>query len=170
LADTNLKPASAYDPTRPLSFSVDSTAPQPSLVPLLHALRQASGRRSTTLLLITGSSPSNRRRLAQQLAGQLHKPLIKAHSYIGETEKNLSQQLNKTVANHLLLFDEADAWFGKGNGSVKDSHDRYANLETNYLLRSLGQYRGIIVFMNPGVSSTKFSKFRGKMITVKLRP
>jgi hypothetical protein len=63
--------------------------------------------------------------------------------YIGETEKNLNKLFDTASANHwVLLFDEADALFGK-RPAVKDSHDRYANLETSYLLRKLENYQGI---------------------------
>jgi hypothetical protein len=149
---------------------VDTAAVQQPLAPLLYELRQAGGRRSPTLLLIQGSTPSKRRQLSQQIAAQLHKPLIRANSYIGETEKNLTRRLNKTVANHLLLFDEADALFGKRSRTVNDSHDRYANLETNYLLQSLRQYPGIIVVLSQGVASYKFCRIRSKVIVVKIRP
>jgi len=62
--------------------------------------------------------------------------------YIGETEKNLNA-LFDAVAHEpmLLLFDEADSLFGK-RSEVKDAHDRYANLEVNYLLSRLERYKG----------------------------
>jgi len=63
--------------------------------------------------------------------------------YIGETEKNLNKLFATASANHwVLLFDEADALFGK-RSEVKDSHDRYANMETSYLLQRLEAYQGI---------------------------
>jgi SpoVK/Ycf46/Vps4 family AAA+-type ATPase len=63
--------------------------------------------------------------------------------YIGETEKNLNKLFATASANHwVLLFDEADALFGKRT-EVKDSHDRYANMETSYLLQRLEAYQGI---------------------------
>ena len=51
--------------------------------------------------------------------------------------------------NGILFFDEADALFGK-RSKVKDSHDKYANLETNYLLKKLQKYNGIM-FMTPNL-------------------
>lgn len=63
--------------------------------------------------------------------------------YIGETEKNLNKLFASAAANRwVLLFDEADALFGK-RSEVKDSHDRYANVETGYLLERLEAYKGI---------------------------
>jgi SpoVK/Ycf46/Vps4 family AAA+-type ATPase len=65
--------------------------------------------------------------------------------YIGETEKNLRQVFD--AAEHsgaILLFDEADALFGK-RSSVKDSHDRYANIEVSYLLQRMESYRGLAI-------------------------
>ena len=65
--------------------------------------------------------------------------------YIGETEKNLKKIF--TIAENsgaILLFDEADAIFGK-RSEVKDSHDRYANLEVSYLLQKMEAYRGLVI-------------------------
>ncbi|MEV0369961.1 ATP-binding protein [Streptomyces sp. NPDC050636] len=65
--------------------------------------------------------------------------------YIGETEKNLSRVFDAAErGGALLLFDEADALFGK-RSEVKDSHDRYANLEVSYLLMRMEAYRGLAV-------------------------
>ena len=65
--------------------------------------------------------------------------------YIGETEKNLRRVFD--AADHgaaVLLFDEADALFGKRT-EVKDSHDRYANVEVSYLLQRMESYRGLAI-------------------------
>jgi hypothetical protein len=65
--------------------------------------------------------------------------------YIGETEKNLDKIFTAAEqANAILFFDEADALFGK-RSEVKDSHDRYANLEISYLLQKMEQYEGIAI-------------------------
>jgi SpoVK/Ycf46/Vps4 family AAA+-type ATPase len=68
-----------------------------------------------------------------------------ASKYIGETEKNLNA-LFDALSNEpmLLVFDEADSLFGK-RSEVKDAHDRYANIESSYLLARLEQYRGPVV-------------------------
>ncbi|MBD2233310.1 ATP-binding protein [Phormidium tenue] len=65
--------------------------------------------------------------------------------YIGETEKNLNRIFTAAAAaNAILLFDEADALFGK-RSEVKDAHDRYANIETSYLLQKMEEYDGIAI-------------------------
>ncbi len=65
--------------------------------------------------------------------------------YIGETEKNLAKIFAEAeTSNAILFFDEADALFGK-RSEVKDAHDRYANLETSYLLQKMEEYKGIVI-------------------------
>ncbi len=65
--------------------------------------------------------------------------------YIGETEKNLGRIFDESErCGVVLVFDEADALFGK-RSDVKDSHDRYANVETSYLLQRMERYRGLAV-------------------------
>lgn len=63
--------------------------------------------------------------------------------YIGETEKNLDRIFTAAAnSNAILLFDEADALFGK-RSEVQDAHDRYANIEVGYLLQKMEEYEGI---------------------------
>ena len=65
--------------------------------------------------------------------------------YIGETEKNLRRVFDAAeIGGVVLLFDEADALFGKRT-EVKDSHDRHANVEVSYLLQRMEAYRGLSV-------------------------
>lgn len=65
--------------------------------------------------------------------------------YIGETEKNLSRIFAEAQdSSAVLFFDEADALFGK-RSEVKDAHDRYANIETAYLLQRMEEYSGIVI-------------------------
>jgi SpoVK/Ycf46/Vps4 family AAA+-type ATPase len=65
--------------------------------------------------------------------------------YIGETEKNLGRLFDAAQGGGaILLFDEADALFGK-RSEVKDSHDRYANLEISYLLQRMEDFRGLVI-------------------------
>ena len=65
--------------------------------------------------------------------------------YIGETEKNLRRVFDAAEdSGAVLLFDEADALFGK-RSEVKDSHDRYANIEVSYLLQRMEAYRGLAI-------------------------
>src|SRR5262249_33262549 len=64
---------------------------------------------------------------------------------IGETEKNLARVFaHAEAASAILFFDEADALFGK-RSEVKDAHDRYANVETSYLLQRMEEYDGISI-------------------------
>jgi SpoVK/Ycf46/Vps4 family AAA+-type ATPase len=85
------------------------------------------------------------------MAGELGLELYKidlstvVSKYIGETEKNLRQVFDAAEdGGALLFFDEADALFGK-RSEVKDSHDRYANIEINYLLQRMESYRGLAI-------------------------
>jgi SpoVK/Ycf46/Vps4 family AAA+-type ATPase len=65
--------------------------------------------------------------------------------YIGETEQNLRKVFEAAEqSGAILFFDEADALFGKRT-EVKDSHDRYANIEVNYLLQRMEDYRGLAI-------------------------
>ncbi|HKS55147.1 MAG TPA: ATP-binding protein [Steroidobacteraceae bacterium] len=68
-----------------------------------------------------------------------------ASKYIGETEKHLETLFNEAEqSGSVLLFDEADALFGK-RSEVKDSHDRYANLEVSYLLQRIESFNGLVI-------------------------
>jgi AAA+ superfamily predicted ATPase len=65
--------------------------------------------------------------------------------YVGETEKRLSELFDEAeAAGAALFFDEADALFGKRT-EVRDAHDRYANLETSYLLQRIDTYEGVVI-------------------------
>jgi SpoVK/Ycf46/Vps4 family AAA+-type ATPase len=65
--------------------------------------------------------------------------------YIGETEKNLSDIFEQaSLSGAILFFDEADALFGK-RSEVKDAHDKYANMETSYLLQKMEEYDGLTI-------------------------
>lgn len=65
--------------------------------------------------------------------------------YIGETEKNLRRLFDAAEeSGAILFFDEADALFGK-RSEVHDSHDRYANIEIDYLLQRMEEYRGLAI-------------------------
>ena len=67
------------------------------------------------------------------------------NKYIGETEKNLSKVFGRAeAANAVLLFDEADALFGKRT-DARTAHDRYANQETSYLLQRIETYKGVVI-------------------------
>jgi SpoVK/Ycf46/Vps4 family AAA+-type ATPase len=85
--------------------------------------------------------------IARELARDLRRIDLSAvvSKYIGETEKNLDKLFDAAERSGAILFlDEADALFGK-RSEVKDSHDRYANIEINYLLRRVEAYCGLAI-------------------------
>jgi len=101
--------------------------------------------------LFYGESGTGKTMAAEVLAGELGLDMIRVdlstvvNKYIGETEKNLSKIFDLAVADTgVLLFDEADALFGK-RSEVKDAQDRHANIEVSYLLQRLEQYPGLVV-------------------------
>jgi ATPase family associated with various cellular activities (AAA) len=101
--------------------------------------------------LFAGESGTGKTLAAEVLAGELGLDLYRidlagtVSKYIGETEKNLRRVFDAAEASGaVLLFDEADALFGK-RGDVKDAHDRYANLEVAYLLQRMESYRGLAI-------------------------
>ena len=102
-------------------------------------------------VLFTGPSGTGKTMAAEVLAGELGLDLFQidlasvTSKYIGETEKNLSTIFRKAEdCQAVLFFDEADALFGKRT-EVKDAHDRYANIEVNFLLQRVEQYEGIVI-------------------------
>lgn len=103
------------------------------------------------IALFTGPSGTGKTLSAEILANELGLDLYKVDlssvisKYIGETEKNLSRVFQDAEeSNAILFFDEADALFGK-RSEVKDAHDRYANIEINYLLQRVEEYEGVII-------------------------
>lgn len=101
--------------------------------------------------LFAGASGTGKTMAAEVLANELNLDLFRidlsavVSKYIGETEKNLRRVFDAAEAGGaILLFDEADALFGK-RSDVKDSHDRYANIEVGYLLQRMETYRGLAV-------------------------
>jgi hypothetical protein len=101
--------------------------------------------------LFAGESGTGKTMAAEVLAGELGLDVYRidlsavVSKYIGETEKNLKQVFDAAEEGGvLLLFDEADALFGK-RSEVKDSHDRYANIEVGYLLQRMETYQGLAI-------------------------
>jgi hypothetical protein len=101
--------------------------------------------------LFTGASGTGKTLAARILASELGMDLFRVdlaavvNKYIGETEKNLHQVLSRAEAlDVVLLLDEGDALLGQRT-EVKSANDRYANLETNYLLQRLEHYQGIVI-------------------------
>jgi AAA+ superfamily predicted ATPase len=101
--------------------------------------------------LFAGVSGTGKTMAAEVLANELSLDLYRidlsqvVNKYIGETEKNLKKIFDAAEeGGAILLFDEADALFGK-RSEVKDSHDRYANVEVSYLLQRMESYRGLAI-------------------------
>ncbi|MBB4700558.1 ATP-binding protein [Sphaerisporangium siamense] len=101
--------------------------------------------------LFAGGSGTGKTLAAEVVAGRLGLDLFVidlsqvVSKYIGETEKNLRRVFDAAErGGAVLLFDEADALFGR-RSEIKDSHDRYANLEVSYLLMRMEAYRGLAV-------------------------
>ncbi|MDG3548143.1 AAA family ATPase [Methanobacterium formicicum] len=99
----------------------------------------------------SGSSGTGKTMAAEVIASELKLDLYKVDlsmvvsKYIGETEKNLNQIFHEAEqSNAILFFDEADALFGKRT-EIRDSHDRYANIEISYLLQKMEEYEGIVI-------------------------
>ena len=101
--------------------------------------------------LFAGESGTGKTMAAEVIAQELRLNLYRidlsqvVNKYIGETEKNLRRLFDAAEdGGAILFFDEADALFGK-RSEVKDSHDRYANIEINYLLQRMESYRGLAI-------------------------
>jgi hypothetical protein len=101
--------------------------------------------------LFAGESGTGKTMAAEVIAKELRLNLYRidlsavVSKYIGETEKNLRRLFDAAEDGGVILFfDEADALFGK-RSEVKDSHDRYANIEVNYLLQRMEAYRGLAI-------------------------
>ncbi|MBN1181701.1 MAG: ATP-binding protein [Bacteroidales bacterium] len=102
-------------------------------------------------VLFSGPPGTGKTMSAEIIANELSLELYKidlsriVSKYIGETEKNLNKIfLEAETGNCILFFDEADALFGK-RSEVKDSHDRYANIEISFLLQKIEEYEGIVM-------------------------
>ena len=102
-------------------------------------------------VLLSGPAGTGKTMGAEVIANELHLEMYKidlsaiVSKWIGETERNLDKIFDYArEINVILFFDEADALFGKRT-KVNDAHDRYANIETNYLLQKLEEYGGIVI-------------------------
>lgn len=108
-----------------------------------------SGRHEGVIAVFHGPSGTGKTMAAETIAGKLGWPLLRADlsqlmdKYVGETEKHLARLLQSARENRcVLLFDEADALFGK-RSSVSTGHDKYANISTSYLLQEIERYEGV---------------------------
>jgi len=102
-------------------------------------------------VLFAGESGTGKTMAAEVIANELQMNLYRidlsqvVSKYIGETEKNLSRLFDAAEdGGAILFFDEADSLFGK-RSEVKDSHDRYANIEINYLLQRMESFSGLAI-------------------------
>ena len=102
-------------------------------------------------MLFTGPPGTGKTMAAQVMANRLGLELYKVDlsgvlsKYVGETEKQLGAVFDEVKKSQsILFFDEADALFGK-RSETKDSHDRYANVQTSYLLQKMEEYDGIVI-------------------------
>jgi len=119
--------------------------------PKLNELAQRIETKSTLPDIVLGESGTGKTMATEVLANELDLDLYRidlsqvVNKYIGETEKNLKQIFDAAEdGGAILLFDEADALFGK-RSEVKDSHDRFGNQQVSYLLQRMESYRGLAV-------------------------
>ncbi|MBQ1443728.1 MAG: ATP-binding protein [Renibacterium sp.] len=114
-------------------------------------MRPGAGRGRGVAALFAGDSGTGKTMSAEVIAGALGLDLYVVDlstvvdKYVGETEKNLERIFSAAAGvNGVLLFDEADAIFGK-RSDVKDAHDRYANIESAYLLQRMESFDGLAI-------------------------
>ncbi len=114
-------------------------------------MRRGGGRGRGVAALFAGDSGTGKTMSAEVIAADLGLDLYTVNlatvvdKYVGETEKNLERIFSEAGGvNAVLFFDEADAVFGK-RSDVKDAHDRYANIESAYLLQRLETFDGLAV-------------------------
>ena len=114
-------------------------------------MRPGGGRGIGVVALFAGDSGTGKTMSAEVVAGSLGLDLYTVNlatvvdKYVGETEKNLERIFTEAAGvNGVLLFDEADAIFGK-RSEVRDAHDRYANIESAYLLQRMESFDGVAI-------------------------
>ncbi len=127
------------------------------------------GRRGLGLsALFSGPSGTGKTLAAEVVAAELCLDLYRidlsavVSKYVGDTEKNLKQVFDAAEEGGVvLLFDEAEALFGK-RSEVKDSHDRYANIEIGYLLQRMESYQGVAI-LTTNLKSTLDQAFQRRL-------
>ena len=121
--------------------------------------------------LFAGPSGVGKTMAAEILSRELEMPMFRidlsqvVNKYIGETEKNLKKLFDKAeLYDVLLFFDEADSLFGRRT-EVKDAHDRYANLEVNYLLQRMERYKGLAILATNRLKDIDMTPFCADSVT-----
>jgi SpoVK/Ycf46/Vps4 family AAA+-type ATPase len=112
---------------------------------------RSSARGRSINILLSGASGTGKTTACEIIAAELGRTLLKIDmaqtisKYIGESEKQLAAAFDTAErSGALLMFDEADALFGKRT-TVSDSHDRYANIQVSYLLQRIEEFQGILI-------------------------
>ena len=154
---TRLEPAFGWDDLvvperqREVLASISSYLRHRDLVLSEWGYERAVARDQGLKVLFAGESGTGKTMAGQVLAHDLGLELFRidlatiVSKYIGETEKNLDRIFDAADgSNAILFFDEADALFGK-RSEVRDSHDRYANIEVAYLLQKMESYAGAVI-------------------------
>jgi ATPase family associated with various cellular activities (AAA)/Winged helix domain, variant len=154
---TRLEPAFGWDDLvlperqREVLMSISSYLRHRDLVLSEWGYERAVARDQGLKVLFAGESGTGKTMAGQVLARDLGLELFRidlatiVSKYIGETEKNLDRIFDAADgSNAILFFDEADALFGK-RSEVRDSHDRYANIEVAYLLQKMESYAGAVI-------------------------
>ena len=135
----------------PVAGATMAPAVRQQLASAVSAMKKAAPTAAATTLHLMGNSADTAaaaQAVAQDMGRQLHRVDLNAvvSKYIGETEKNLNALFEQADSNQwVLFFDEADALFGK-RSEVKDSHDKYANIEVSYLLQRMESFHGVAIF------------------------
>ena len=131
---------------------------------------------SVAIVLFAGVDSIGKTNAAKVVARDLKRDLYRVNldgiisKFIGETEKNLNRLFDAAEsAGAILFFDEADALFGK-RSEVKDSHDRYANIEIGYLLQQLEAFNGVAILATNNEEDTDDSLWRRIRFVVKFPP
>jgi SpoVK/Ycf46/Vps4 family AAA+-type ATPase len=132
--------------------------------------------RKSVRVLLTGRDRMGALVAVQTLARDLGKDLYRVDlgavvsKYIGETEKNLRGVFHAARKSRAVLFlDEADALFGK-RSVVKDSHDRFANIEVNYLLKRIEEYVGLAILASGNRTKIDSAFSRRFHFVISIRP
>jgi SpoVK/Ycf46/Vps4 family AAA+-type ATPase len=127
-------------------------------------------------VLFTGPSEDSKTVAADIISVELNLDIYRASlsslisKHIGETEKNLDRVFREAAESSAVIFlDEADALFGK-RSEIKDSHDRYANIEVTYLLQRIENYSGIVILSTRHSNTIDEALIRRMRYVVKFFP